>query len=151
MTPKQIALIKIAKKQLGLTDEQYRALLLWAGKVESAKDLDTAGFERVMEYLTRLGFKSDWNKRTFGNRPGMASPKQVDLIRELWRQFSEADDDAALGKWLERSYKVSSLRFVDAPTAQKAITGLRAMICRKAGPDSGPATVGLKGKSRRSK
>jgi hypothetical protein len=131
MTPKQIGLIHVAKKKLGLTDDQYRALLLWAGEVESAKDLDAAGFERVMEYLTRLGFKSDWNKRTFGERPGMASPKQVDLIRELWRQFSGADDDAALGKWLERSFGVSSLRFVDAAAAQKAITGLRAMTRRK--------------------
>lgn len=131
MTPKQIALIKVAKRQLGLTDDQYRALLLWAGGVESAKDLGATGFERVMGYLTRLGFKSDWNKRTFGNRRGMASPKQVDLIRELWRQFSGADDDAALGKWLELSYGVSSLRFLDALTAQKAITGLRAMTRRK--------------------
>ena len=131
MTPKQIGLIHVAKKQLGLTDDQYRALLLWAGGVESAKDLDAAGFERVMGYLTRLGFKSDWTKRTFGNRPGMASPRQVDLIRELWRDYSGADDDAALGKWLERSYKVSSLRFLDAPAAQKAITGLRAMTRRK--------------------
>jgi phage gp16-like protein len=131
MTPKQIALIKVAKRQLALTDDQYRALLLWAGEVESAKDLDAAGFERVMGYLTRLGFKSDWTKRTFGDRPGMASPKQVDLIRDLWRQYSGADDAAALGKWLERSYRVSSLRFVDAPTAQKAINGLRAMARRK--------------------
>ncbi|BBF92907.1 regulatory protein GemA [Blastochloris tepida] len=131
MTPKQIALIKVAKRQLGLTDDQYRALLLWAGGVESAKDLDAAGFERVMGYLTRLGFKSDWSKRTFGNRPGMASPKQVDLIRDLWRDYSGADDDAALGRWLERSYGVSSLRFLDAPAAQKAITGLRAMTRRK--------------------
>ncbi|NJL08487.1 MAG: regulatory protein GemA [Bacteroidales bacterium] len=131
MTPKQIALIHVAKKRLGLTEDQYRALLLWAGGVESAKDLDAAGFERVMGHLTSWGFKSDWNRRTFGNRPGMASPRQVDLIRDLWRQFSGADDDAALGKWLERSYKVSSLRFVDAAAAQKAITGLRAMTRRK--------------------
>jgi hypothetical protein len=131
MTPKQIALIHVARQQLGLTEEEYRAVLRHAASVESAKDLDTLSYQRVMRCFAKLGFKADDMKRTFGDRPGMASPGQIDMIRGLWRQYSGADDDAALGKWLERFYGVSSLRFVNAPTAQKAITGLRAMIRRK--------------------
>ncbi|ABD87123.1 regulatory protein GemA [Rhodopseudomonas palustris] len=131
ITPAQIALVHLAKKHLGWNEEMYRAVLYKLGGVESAKDLDQGGFALVMEYATSFGFRSDWTKRTYGKRPGMATPKQVDLIRDLWREWSGADDDAALNKWLDRHYKVAALRFATSEVASKAITGLRSMIQRR--------------------
>ncbi|MCM0757367.1 regulatory protein GemA [Sporomusa sphaeroides DSM 2875] len=53
----QLALIHVAKKELGLTDEDYRNILELYGGVTSAKFLTLEGFERVMAHLTRLGFR----------------------------------------------------------------------------------------------
>ncbi len=133
LTPKQIALIHLATKRLGFDDEIYRAILMAHGGVASAKELDFRGFERVMAYFTAHGFRSTWTSRTFGERPGMASPKQVDLIRSLWAQWSEDGEETSLNAWLEKSFQVSALRFLPSPLAAKAITGLKAMVRRKRG------------------
>lgn len=130
ISPKQIAVLHVAKKQLGFDDDTYRAILLKFGNVTSSKELSPEGFEAVMRYFNAWGFRSDWMKRTFGNRPGMATPAQVDMIRDLWRKWSGDNEEAALNRWLERSYRVSSLRFVTPEVAGKAINGLRAMTRR---------------------
>jgi phage gp16-like protein len=52
-----LAKIHIAKKQLGLTDEDYRALLQGHGRASSSSDLDHAGRQRVLIYLQSIGFK----------------------------------------------------------------------------------------------
>jgi hypothetical protein len=142
MTPGRLKVIHIGKRYMkscvpGFNDDMYRAILKKLGGVDSAKDLDTAGFEAVMEYFASWGFRSDWTKRTFGYRPGMASPGQVQLIRDLWLEFSGSDDEPALNKWLDRHFHVSALRFVTPDAAQKAITGLRRMVARKTGPATG--------------
>ena len=131
MTGKHIALIRVAAKRLGLDEAQYREVLRTHGGVEHADQLDRAGFGRVMDHLHRCGFVSTWRARTGGQRSGMASSRQVELIRHLWREHHGSDDDRALGRWLERFYGVSALRFVTAAVAGKAITGLRAMVARK--------------------
>eukprot|EP01037_Dinobryon_pediforme_P021832 gene21832-22807_t len=117
ITVKQVALIHVAKRQLGLDDDSYRAILQACGRVDSAADLDAAGFHAVMAYFTACGFRSTWTQRTFGKRHAMASPQQVDMIHKLWLEWSGSDDASALNKWIERSYHVSALRFLDAATS----------------------------------
>jgi hypothetical protein len=131
MTPAQLAVIHQAKKKLGWNDDMYRAVLQKLGGVASAKDLNADGFNAVMEYATAWGFRSSWNKRTFGHRRGMATVAQVQLILDLWREFTGGDDTRALDKWLEKSFKVTALRFANAGVASKAINGLKAMNRRK--------------------
>lgn len=128
---KQLAVVHMAATELKLDDVSYRDVLNRFAGVSSAKDLDNQGFTAVMAYFTALGFRSTWTQRTYGRRPGMASPKQIDLIRKLWRDWSGADDEAALGRWLDRSFHVSALRFLDRAGADKAVNGLRAMLRRK--------------------
>lgn len=127
----QIALVHVAKKKLGLPEDVYRAILLRHGGVESAKDLDAAGFNAVMLYFWRCGFKSDWMKRTYGNRAGMATAPQVRLIKDLWRDYTGQDDERALDRWLDRSFHITALRFATPDIARNAITGLKKMIARK--------------------
>jgi len=129
---KQLAVIHMAAEELKLDDTTYRDVLDRFAGVTTAKDLDQRGFNAVMAYFTALGFRSTWTQRTFGRRPGMASPKQIDLIRKLWRDWSGADDEAALGHWLDHSFHVSALRFLDKAGADRAVNGLRAMLRRKA-------------------
>lgn len=132
MTPRQHALLRVARSQLGLGDADYRQILQECGGVASARDLDILAFDRVMYRMRALGFRSPSDRRNFGARPGMASPGQVHAIRTLWAEWSGAEDEAAMGRWLESRYKVSALRFLTARHAGKAVEGLKAMVARKA-------------------
>ncbi|MEE1656485.1 regulatory protein GemA [Microvirga sp. CF3062] len=140
MTRKQLALLHVAKRELDFNDVSFAAALrTYGGGVASAADLDQRGFDRLLVYFEVMGFVP--NKRQspakpqagFGHRKGMATPAQVELIQGLWRDWNGSDDAAALGRWLEKSYGVSALRFLKQNEAGKAITGLRAMVRRRKG------------------
>lgn len=133
LTHKQIALVHVAKKQLQLTDGQYRAVLRQEAGVESSRELDVEGFERVMQYMAALGFRSSFTRTFYGHRPGMATPRQVGLIRELWQEYTDGKGtEASLAKWLDRTFHVSALRFLPKEAAPKAIGALRTMKKQKA-------------------
>lgn len=53
---KKLAVIHIVKKELGLSDEDYRNILERETGVRSAKDLDPQSFQRLMRYFTRSGY-----------------------------------------------------------------------------------------------
>jgi len=124
----KLRLIHVARRQLDLAEDDYRAILSLYGGVNSATMLDQAGFTSVMARFGELGFRSTSSRRPLPARSGMASPGQVQLIRQLWAEFTEGEGtDATLGKWLERTFKVSALRFVTADLAFKTIGGLKGM------------------------
>ena len=133
LTRKQTALLHVAKKHLALADEDYRAILRQEAGVASSRDLDADGFEAVLRRFAGLGFKPGPRAPSFGHRVGMASPRQVAFIRSLWREYTDnAGTDRSLGNWLNRTFKVSDIRFVTYGTASKIITALLAMKGRKA-------------------
>jgi phage gp16-like protein len=68
---RQLARIHIAKKQLGLSDDVYRGILLQVGGVNSSGDLDEAGRARVLDHFRHLGFEYDGGK---GKSRGKAFP-----------------------------------------------------------------------------
>jgi len=134
ITRNQIALLHVAKGKLGLKDAEYRAALVHICGVTSSTELDQYGFEALLGFFEHLGFKPLSSRGSdYGARPGMASFAQLELIRALWREYTEgrAGEDE-LNKWLERCWKVSSLRFVRAETAPKIITALKSMKARAA-------------------
>lgn len=132
---KQIALIKVAVRKLGLRDDTYRAALAQIGGVTTSKDLDKTGFEALLGYFEHCGFKPFEAKGpAYGPRHGMASFAQIELIRNLWAEYTYGayPGQDELNKWLERCFKVSSLRFLKKDTAPKVITALKAMKLRAA-------------------
>ena len=50
---KKLAVVHIVKKELGLSEAEYRRILREITQVESAKDLDEAGFRKLMNYFVR--------------------------------------------------------------------------------------------------
>ncbi len=122
-----------------MPDWRYYGMLQDFGGVVSSGDLDGRGFDLAMAYLEALGFERTPVNRAvpgFGRRPGFASPEQVELIRALWRQWSnlpaESDEavEARLSAWLEHYHKISSLRFLTTERAGKIIFTLRGMSRR---------------------
>ncbi|MCB1407506.1 MAG: regulatory protein GemA [Rhodobacteraceae bacterium] len=134
LTRKQYALFAIARKKLGLTDDEYRSALALLVGVTSTTELDAEGFEVMMGYFEWRGFVPETAKGpNYGNRPGMASFAQCELIRPLWDEYTRhTGTKASLSKWLERSFKVTSLRFMSVKDGQKAITALKSMKSRAA-------------------
>lgn len=68
---KRIAVLHVAKKNLGLTEEEYRSALESVG-AKSSKDLYPSQFFRIMDHFTTMGFVST-NKK--------AAAKSKDLVR----------------------------------------------------------------------
>lgn len=53
MDRKKLAVIHIVKKELGLSDREYRDILKKAAGVSSSKDLDEKGFRKLMNHFVR--------------------------------------------------------------------------------------------------
>lgn len=134
LTHKQYAFLNIAKARVKLSETAYRSALVELCGVTSATELDQAGFEVMLGFFEWLGFDPTKAKGPdYGTRPGMASFAQLELIRTIWREWTHgAGDEAGLCKWLERTFKITSLRFLTKGDAQKAITALKAMKARAA-------------------
>lgn len=86
-----LAAIHIAKKELALTDAEYRAILREVAGVDSAKYLDAAGDRAVMARLYALR----------DERRG-AAPKRVKTPteRKIWRLWLGREDDPGLRSYL---------------------------------------------------
>lgn len=65
---KDLAKIHLAKKQLGLDDEQYRDLLWVVARVRSSADLDEFGRKKIINHLRDCGATFKAPKRS-GKRP----------------------------------------------------------------------------------
>jgi hypothetical protein len=129
----KVRLIHVARRQLGLQEEDYRAILKLYGQVEHAAELCLPGFNLVMTRFGELGFRSTSPRRPAAPRLGMASPGQVALIRALWTDYTVGKGtEAELGKWLEGHFTISAVQFLTADTAPKVIGALRAMNKRRA-------------------
>jgi phage gp16-like protein len=74
---RELALIHIAKKQLDLDDDTYRAMLWTVGRVHSSGDLDYAGRQRVLEHLRACGFKA----RGHGKKPTVRADRAAQLSK----------------------------------------------------------------------
>ena len=88
MTPKKLAVLRVAKSQLALEDDSYRAILSVQGGVESATELDDAGFDRVMTRLRELGFVSTargkWFKSAEQDPEAVITPGQQKRLETLF-------------------------------------------------------------------
>lgn len=127
ITKRQIAVIHVAKSQLHLADDEYRAMLERVAGVSSSIQLDDAGFDKVMAEFERRGFRRPRQREQDVRREGMATPKQLGRIRALWKEYSGGDDELKLGKWLDKHFHVSSVRFIRDWQAGKVVAVLEKM------------------------
>lgn len=88
MTAKKLAVLRVAKAQLRLDDDNYRAVLKVHGGVESATELDDAGFDAVMARFRELGFTSTarqkWFKPARQDAEALVTPGQQKRLEELF-------------------------------------------------------------------
>lgn len=108
---RELALIHVAKQQLGMEDDAYRAVLWAIGRVSSAADLDWSGRKQLLDHLKKCGFRPRHTRST------SAEDDQVKKIRALWLDLHAGGvvrdpSEAALTKWVKRMTGVDSLRWL---------------------------------------
>lgn len=126
-----LAKIHIAKKELGLSDEDYRELVRSAvpGK-ESAADLTDGELRQLLDRLAQLGWRARLPR--VAERP---LPPMVWKARELWLQLYRAGKVqnpswASLGRFAKRMTGVGDLRSLDVKQATVVIEALKRWLER---------------------
>jgi phage gp16-like protein len=132
VTKTQLAKIHIAKKALGLTEEQYRDILWCQCHVRSAASLTQAQAQDLLRHFQRLGWHP--TRRThpprfddLGYRLHMATPAQLRKIEALWMAVARTKTEAALRLFLHRRFGLDDLRFVRRDQVTPILTALQAM------------------------
>lgn len=102
----KIALIHVAKKELGWSDEVYRHVLKDHGGVTSSKDLDESGFDRVIKHAKAMGFwiKRGWKPERPRDAGDLPTPGQLEVIEHLWKDFAEFQEAAFSRKFRQGFY-----------------------------------------------
>ena len=132
----ELAKIHLAKKQLGLKDEEYRALLMSIGKVTSSKDLDYMGRQHLLIKLQALGFKpvappGKKGRKAWTPDAGSQSSKILALWLELKRKGKlDEPSDTALFAFVERMTGIKHPDWLKADQANDVIEGLKAWLAR---------------------
>ncbi len=131
-TRAQLAKIHIAKRDLGLTDEDYRAMLVKRFQVFSSADLTRIQASSFIIFLMGEG----WREKTRQRRTLARSP-QSRKIRALWitlSQMGKVNDSSekALASYVRRMTGVDALQWLSMEQAWRVIESLKAWQKRAA-------------------
>ena len=135
---RELAQIHIAKKQLGLDDETYRAMLWTVGRVRSSADLDYAGRRAVLDHLTARGFKASAAKRERPKDPlwacvNKAAPDRQPMLRKIAMQLKAAGRGKSYGDAVARKmFSIERLEFCGSDQLHRIIGALNYDARRRA-------------------
>lgn len=77
--PALLAKVHIARKELALQDDAYRAILTQLTGKASAKDLDDAALEKVLTHFRKCGWQAKTAAKQHGQRPQTVKSRQAYL------------------------------------------------------------------------
>lgn len=142
-----LALIHLGKKQVGLCDDDYRALLVRVVNQSSAKDCSIRELEAIVAELKRLGFKPFKGK----SRRKRADNAIARKARALWIGLHALgavrdSSEAALEAFAKRQIGVSRLQWADQSHSAPLIEALKDMAERQGWEQKVPrhSTVGAR-------
>lgn len=139
-----IKMIHVAKRELGIDDDDYRVLLGRAthGATTSLRKMTDGQLQDVIGEMKKLGFEPT----TAGRKvKGPFAPKLLALWLSGWNLgIVHSKDEKALIHFVERQTGIAHVQWLRDPRdAAKAIDGLKLWIAREAGvewPKSTAAT-----------
>jgi Protein of unknown function (DUF1018) len=138
-----IGKIHIAKKQLGIDDDNYRAMIanLTEGET-SCKDCSHKELGIIMDALVGLGFKPTKPKTKLSPKASKI-PTQADKIRAMWIDLYQSGvvrnrGDDALQHFVKRLTGVDRVEWLNHPQAVAVIAALTKMGESVQDPDDCP-------------
>ncbi len=132
---KLVRLIHVAKRDLNMDDDVYRAILLKIGKTESSSKMTVPELERTLEHMKRCGFKVRSKiSKNVKSRP-LADDAESKKIRALWIFLHEMglvrnSSEAALAAYVKRMTGVETLQWLDREQAKSMIESLKKWAMR---------------------
>lgn len=117
---KQLAMIHVARQQLRLDDDTYRAMLHKVAGVESAADLDARGRDRVLRHFRSLGWESKATRRP------QPSPDRAALVRKIRAQLIAAGNrpDSYADAMARHMFKVDRFEWLAVDQLQRLVAAL---------------------------
>ena len=134
-----IAAIHVAKRDLGLDEDTYRAKLANITGKTSTRDMTEAERQKVLTVFRSEGFKPKADRRANGRLK--LSGRFAGKLQALWIAgwnlgIFRSRDDASLEAFVKRQTGLDAIRFCrDAEDARKAIEALKAILAREGGVD----------------
>ena len=129
------ARVHIARKQLGLCEEDYRAIVLRITAHASLSGLPLAACEAVVAEMRRLGW--DGGQRKFRPHPKGHVRKIYAMWRELAPHLGSGGSKRSLNAFVERQTRsperpdgISHVEFLTAEDARSVIEALKAWHAR---------------------
>jgi phage gp16-like protein len=131
-----IKLIHVGRRELGMQDDDYRAMLANIPQLEGATSsakLPIPKLKLVLETLKAKGFKVVPKGRTPQRK--LADDPQSKLIRHLWLSLHSAgkvrdSSEKALNSYVARLTKVDQLQWLDRKQAATVIESLKSWLER---------------------
>lgn len=138
-----IRLIHVAKRDLQLDDDTYRAILQRVAGKGSSSDLTVSELEKVLEHMKRSGFKV----RSKGKAPRTAKPAKAKpsrplaqdaesrKVRALWLFLHQLDvvknpSEEALAAYVKRIAGVDALQWINGEQAERLIETMKKWAMR---------------------
>ncbi len=129
LSKQQIQIIHVAKSQLHLEDEHYRAILSAFG-VTSSTQLTYEQFKELLTILEARGFKNTAQPANSSLVPeGMATFRQRAKIVAMWRNNPKVRDlsNSALNNFIARIAGVQSINWLPRHDVQKVIKAIKSL------------------------
>jgi len=142
-----IRLVHVAKRDLALDDDTYRAMLMAVTGEASSADLSVPQLQRVLDHMKKSGFKVRHKSpkdrpRDSAHPPGglsrrIAQDAQSKKIRALWLSLYDMGavrdcSEAALGAYVKRITRCDALQWLDSDRASLVIETLKKWQARVA-------------------
>lgn len=125
---KLIQLIHIAKSNLGLSDDDYRAVLESTTNKTSCSEMTVFELDQVIKAMRKLGFHVKKLKTKDEELGWDTSKEQMDYIKGMWELVARDKSEKALYKFIKRITGAVHPRFMRSIDSQKVIVALRKMM-----------------------
>lgn len=121
---KKLAVIHIVKKELGLSDQEYRDALEKITGVRSARELDEAGFRTLMRHFAK-------SRHYRVNALGLTFRQQL-FIKHLVEDLGW--EETHFHNFLRKYYKQEDLTALSRREASKVIESLKQILAHRPPP-----------------
>lgn len=120
-----LAQIHIAKTQLGMDDDTYRAMLWAQARVQSARDLDHAGRAKVLAHMAHCGAQLGRQAPTFPGKPRRPQLDRQALMDKIEAHLADAGRAWNYAHGMARKmFKIDRLEFCQSDQLWRIVAAL---------------------------